>query len=147
MVAAKLARPCIDVDKIIEMKAGMSVSQIVRSYGEKYYRELETEALRKITRNGGQVISMDSGVVLSLENQYYIRQNGYVIYLHRPLEELQSNGVSLIRNREALERVLEEREPLYKFLADITVEVTDNAETTVSEVIERMGFHPTPQTL
>ena len=147
VVAAKLARPCIDVDKIIEMKAGMSVSQIVRSYGEKYYRELETEALRKITRNGGQVISMDSGVVLSLENQYYIRQNGYVIYLHRPLEELQSNGVSLIRNREALERVVEEREPLYKFLADITVEVTDNAETTVSEVIERMGFHPTPQTL
>lgn len=146
VVAAKLARPCIDVDRIIEMKAGMSVAQIVRSYGEKYYRELETEALRKITRNGGQVISTDSGVVLSLENQYYIRQNGYVVYLHRPLEELESNGVSLIRNREALERVLAEREPLYKFLADITVEVTDNAETTVSEVIERMGFKETPKT-
>ncbi|MDD6276409.1 MAG: shikimate kinase [Clostridia bacterium] len=146
VVAAKLARPCIDVDKIIEMKAGMPVAQIVRAYGEKYYRELETEALRKITRNGGQVISTDSGVVLSLENQYYIRQNGYVVYLHRPLDELKSNGVPLIRNREALERVLKEREPLYKFLADITVEVTDNAETTVSEVIERMGFKETPQT-
>lgn len=144
VVAAKLGRPCIDVDRLIEMKAGIPVSAIFTAYGEKYYRELETEALRKITRNGGQVIATDSGAVMSLENQYYLRQNGYIVWLSRELDELKLNGVYLARNREALERIHEERSPIYKFLADINVEVTDNAEKTVFEIIERMNIKQTP---
>ncbi len=144
VVAAKLGRPCIDVDRLIEMKAGVPVSTIFSAYGERYYRELETETLRKITRNGGQVIATDSGAVMSLENQYYLRQNGYIVWLSRDLSELKLNGVYLARNREALERIHEERSPIYKFLADINVEVTDNAEKTVFEIIERMNIKQTP---
>lgn len=146
VVAAKLGRPCIDVDRLIEMKAGIPVSAIFSAYGEKYYRELESETLRKITRNGGQVIATDSGAVMSLENQYYLRQNGYIVWLSRDLSELKLNGVYLARNREALERVHAERTPIYKFLADINVEVTDNAEKTVFEIIEKMNIKQTPPT-
>ena len=144
VVAAKLGRPCIDVDRLIEMKAGVPVSTIFSAYGERYYRELETETLRKITRNGGQVIATESGAVMSLENQYYLRQNGYIVWLSRDLSELKLNGVYLARNREALERIHEERSPIYKFLADINVEVTDNAEKTVFEIIEKMNIKQTP---
>lgn len=147
VVAAKLGRPCIDVDRLIEMKAGIPVSAIFTAYGEKYYRELETEALRKITRNGGQVIATDSGAVMSLENQYYLRQNGYIVWLSRELDELKLNGVYLARNREALERIHEERSPIYKFLADINVEVTHNAEKTVFEIIEKMNIKQNPSML
>ncbi len=144
VVAAKLGRPCIDVDKLIEMKAGMPISSIYTVYGERYYRELETEILRKITRNGGQVIATDSGVVMSEENQYYLRQNGYIVWLSRDLSEIRVNGVYLARNREALERIDTERSPIYKQLADINVEVTDNAERTVFEIIKRMNIRQTP---
>ncbi len=144
VVAAKLGRPCIDVDKLIEMKAGIPISAIFNAYGEKYYRELETETLRKITRNGGQVIATDSGAVMSLENQYYLRQNGYIVWLSRDLSELKMNGVYLARNREALERIHAERSPIYKFLADINVEVTDNAEKTVFEIIKKMNIKQNP---
>lgn len=146
VVAAKLGRPCIDVEHLIEMKAGVPAPTIFSAYGERYYRELETETLRKITRNGGQVIATDSGAVMSLENQYYLRQNGYIVWLSRDLSELKLNGVYLARNREALERIHEERSPIYKFLADINVEVTDNAEKTVFEIIERMNIKQTPST-
>lgn len=144
VVAAKLGRPCIDVDRLIEMKAGIPVSAIFTAYGEKYYRELETETLRKITRNGGQVISTDSGAVMSLENQYYLRQNGYIVWLSRDLSDLKLNGVYLARNREALERIHAERSPIYKFLADINVEVTNNAEKTVFEIIKKMNIKQNP---
>ncbi len=144
VVAAKLGRPCIDVDKLIEMKAGVPVSTIFSAYGERYYRELETETLRKITRNGGQVIATDSGAVMSLENQYYLRQNGYIVWLSRDLNELKLNGVYLARNREAFERIHAERSPIYKFLADINVEVTNNAEKTVFEIIKKMNIKQTP---
>ncbi len=144
VVAAKLGRPCIDVDRLIEMKAGMPISTIYAVYGERYYRELETEILRKITRNGGQVIATDSGVVMSEENQYYLRQNGYIVWLSRDLSELKLNGVYLARNREALERINCERTPIYKFLADINIEVTDNAEKTVFEIIKTMNIRQTP---
>ena len=146
VVAAKLGRPCIDVEHLIEMKAGVPAPTIFSAYGERYYRELETETLRKITRNGGQVIATDSGAVMSLENQYYLRQNGYIVWLSRDLSELKLDGVYLARNREALERIHEERTPIYKFLADINVEVTDNAEKTVFEIIERMNIKQTPST-
>lgn len=147
VVAAKLGRPCIDVDKLIEMKAGIPVSAIFTAYGEKYYRELESETLRKITRNGGQVISTDSGAVMSLENQYYLRQNGYIVWLSRDLNDLKLNGVYLARNREALERIHAERSPIYKFLADINVEVTNNAEKTVFEIIQKMNIKQNPSVL
>lgn len=144
VVAAKLGRPCIDVDRLIEMKAGVPLSSVFLAYGESYYRELESETLRKITRNGGQVISIESGAVLSMENQYYIRQNGYVVWLTRSLDELKFGGVYLARNLEALKRIDNERTPIYKFLADITVEVTDNAEKTVFEIIDKMKIKQNP---
>lgn len=147
VVAAKLGRPCIDVDKLIEMKAGIPISAIFTAYGEKYYRELESETLRKITRNGGQVIATDSGAVMSLENQYYLRQNGYIVWLSRDLDDLKLNGVYLARNREALERIHAERSPIYKFLADINVEVTNNAEKTVFEIIQKMNIKQNPSVL
>lgn len=144
VVAAKLGRPCIDVDKLIEMQAGVPLSSIFLAYGEKYYRELETETLKKITRNGGQVISTESGAVLSKENQYYLRQNGYIVWLTRDFDELEINGVYLARNRNALRHIDEERTPIYRFLADINVEVTDNAEKTVFEIIQKMNIKQNP---
>lgn len=143
VIAAKLGRPCIDVERLISMKAGMPLSTLYMAYGERYYREIETETLKKITRNGGQVIACESGAILSRENQYYIRQNGYVVWLSRELSGLKFDGVPLIRNFDALKRLDEERSPIYKFLADINVEVTDNIEKTVYEIIEKIKIKPT----
>ena len=117
VIAAKLGRPCIDVERLISMKAG------------------------------GQVIACESGAILSKENQYYIRQNGYVVWLTRELSGLKFDGVPLIRNFEALKRLDDERTPIYKFLADIRVEVTDNVEKTVSEIISIMNIKPTESIL
>ena len=147
VVAAKLGRPCIDVDKLIEMKAGVPLSSVFLAYGEKYYRELENETLKKITRNGGQVISTESGAVLDADNLYYMRQNGYIVWLTRDLDDLKINGVYLSRNRAALQRIDDERSPIYKEIADITVEVTDNAEKTVFEIIQKMNIKQNPGVL
>ena len=147
VIAAKLGRPCIDVEKLISMKAGVPLSTVYMAYGERYYRELETETLKKITQNGGQVIACESGAILSKENQYYIRQNGYVVWLTRELSGLKFDGVPLIRNYDALKRLDEERTPIYKFLADIKIEVTDNVEKTVSEIINIMKIKPTESIL
>ena len=57
------------------------------------------------------------------------------------------DGVPLIRNFEALKRLDDERTPIYKFLADIQVEVTDNVEKTVSEIISIMNIKPTESIL
>lgn len=147
VIAAKLGRPCIDLDKLIEMQAGVPLTTIFTAYGEKYYRQLETQILKKITRNGGQVIAPDSGAVLSKENLYYLRQNGYIVWLTRPLKELKHNGVYLAGNMDALEQIQEERNGLYKFLADIKINVTDNAETTVSEIINKIQIKENPSIL
>ena len=57
---------------------------------------------------------------------------------------MKHNGVYLARNRKVLEAIREERTPIYKFLADIKIDVTDNAETTVSEIISTMKIRENP---
>ena len=69
------------------------------------------------------------------------------MWLSRELSGLKFDGVPLIRNFEALKRLDDERTPIYKFLADIQVEVTDNVEKTVSEIIRIMNIKPTESIL
>ena len=59
----------VDLDEEIERGAGMGISEIFSSKGgEPAFRDMETEALRRIAGGRGQVISTGGGVVLKKEN-------------------------------------------------------------------------------
>lgn len=56
--------PWIDTDQAIEKKTGMSISDIFKLQGEKYFRMLEEELVKEIIRERFQgVISTGGGVV------------------------------------------------------------------------------------
>jgi shikimate kinase len=116
----------IDLDEYIGKMAGMTVSSIFSSKGEKAFRELEREALVQIDRLAEAVIATGGGAPCFSDNMEFMNQSGKTIYLRMPVitlvERLQHEKEDrpLIRgkNDEELDRYvrnkLEEREAYYR---------------------------------
>ena len=49
--------PFVDLDKLIEKKAGMTISEIFSNYGEDYFRELETNTLKEYSMVDNIIVS------------------------------------------------------------------------------------------
>jgi len=144
IVAARLDRPCVDLDDRIEVAAGRSIHEIFAEQGEPAFRELESAALATLASEPPSVVACGGGVVLSDENRALLGRMGFVVYLHvsagetlarigndetRPL--LSGPGGAL-----AATSLLEARESLYAAVADATVEtVGRSAEQVATDVL------------
>ena len=89
--------------------------------GEAAFRQAESEMLARFCRESGLVIACGGGAVTVPENIDVMRQNGRLVYLRRPLEELPTEGRPVSRSR-PLEELFAQRRPLYESAADLTVD-------------------------
>jgi len=97
LLAENLKLPFIDLDRVIETNAGMSISQIMEEQGESAFRDMETSALRKICsplpKGEGlgvraSIIALGGGALLREENRAIAQSNGSVILLIADLQTL-----------------------------------------------------------
>ena len=117
-------RTFVDLDDEIRSDTGRSISDIFREDGEAYFRHLEALAAKKYGKQNGLVIATGGGVVTTPENRDALRQNGIVIWLTRPVDELPMDGRPLSRDLRALEKMSAERADLYKEWADLVIDST-----------------------
>lgn len=121
IVARKLGRPFIDLDKYIEKKEGKKINQIFKEQGEDAFRKMETEALLNLPEKKA-VIATGGGVVLKEENRKIMKDLGAVLFLDIPPEKLakrlsNDNSRPLLRGKnkeEELKKILEVRGPMYQ---------------------------------
>ncbi len=95
ILAQKLHLPFVDIDRVMEINAGLSNSQIMEQQGEAAFRDLETAALREIVDHGSgvtysvdKVIALGGGALLRDENRLFVENNGSVILLTAGLKTL-----------------------------------------------------------
>src|SRR5699024_6761982 len=55
-LAAELGKTYIDLDEVIELRAGMPIPDIFERQGEAAFRRFEAEAVAEVSRESGQVI-------------------------------------------------------------------------------------------
>lgn len=119
-VAKMLGKEFVDLDKEIVTAAGMPIPKIFEQQGEEAFRALESQVTAEVTKRTGLVIATGGGIVKRPENIQALRQNGVVMYINCPLEELAfGKGRPLSQSREDLEKLYAERSELYKAAADI----------------------------
>ena len=136
-VGKKLAeltrRDFFDVDHEIEARTGTTIPIIFEIEGEEGFRNWETRVLGELAEKGGAVIATGGGAVKKEENRRIMQKTGTVIYLHADVRT-QLRRTRYCKNRPMLQntdrrkvltRLMKEREPLYRELADILI-VTDN---------------------
>jgi shikimate kinase len=121
-LADRLGVPFIDLDAEIERTTGHRVSEIFEEEGESAFRALEADALVKAGAQDPSVVACGGGVVLEPANRITLRATGVAVYLDVPLERLQqrvrpARDRPLIRRDGDIERLLQERGPLYREFA------------------------------
>ena len=118
-LAKLLNRPWIDTDFLIKQKAHCEAATYLQTHGEAAFRRLEHEVIQEISSMSGTVISCGGGVVATPSNYQFLRQNGKLVYLTRPLEDLAIVGRPL-SERMGVQSLAAVRIPLYEAWADIT---------------------------
>jgi shikimate kinase / 3-dehydroquinate synthase len=102
-LAANLKLPFIDLDRVIETNAGMSIAQIMERQGESTFRDLESQALKEVVGAASDaadadkdtglqtrpaVIALGGGTLLRDENRMLAQNNGKIISLMAELPTL-----------------------------------------------------------
>jgi shikimate kinase len=136
LLAKKTGLPFYDADIYLEEKLGRKIPDIINSGGESEFRRLETEALAELTKISGCIIATGGGAVLAPYNRYLIKQNGICVYLQRDIQKLATKGRPLSAGgSDRLKELYSVRHPLYSEVADIKVELNENAGHSCEKII------------
>lgn len=136
-LAKVLNRPLLELDALIEEKAGMHPSEIIRTQGEAAFRDLESEIVAEASMETGCVISTGGGVILREENMRRLRANGRIYFIDRPLKFiLPTDDRPLSSDRAALEQRFRERYPIYKATADVIIPVKGYPKRVAEDIRE-----------
>ena len=127
-LAKLLNRPWIDTDLLIKQKAHCDAATYLQTHGETAFRSLEHTVIEEISSMTGVVISCGGGVVVTPSNYQLLRQNGKLVYLTRPLEELAIAERPLSQSR-GVQELAKERLSLYEAWEDVTFSCLGNPDT------------------
>jgi shikimate kinase len=143
-LSARMGKKLVEVDPLIERKAGKSIYEIFQEAGEVGFRELEMAVIKEIASGRNQIVDCGGGVVLNQINIDRLRQQAVIVWLtatpgailkraladknKRPLLE----GKSKISDIQAM---LRSRKILYERAADIRI---DTSHMDVSLIVEKI---------
>jgi shikimate kinase len=130
--AARLDRPFVDTDQLVEASTGRTVAQIFERDGEAAFRELERAAVADACASPTPlVIACGGGAVIDADNRRRLRAAGLVVWLRAAPAELSArvgDGAErpLLRGDGApagtLERLTAVRTPSYEAVAHLTID-------------------------
>lgn len=140
LLAEKLNFSFIDSDeKIVNDNNQMPISEIFKTKGEPYFRELEHNAIKEISKINQQIISTGGGVIKNENNITHLKKNSLIIWLHRDFDLLEiGNGRPLSTNIDDTKKLYEERHHLYEKYSDFKIDNNfDNPEDSIEKIIEK----------
>ncbi|MEJ2685944.1 MAG: shikimate kinase AroK [Gammaproteobacteria bacterium] len=142
-LARALHMPFHDSDREIEQRTGVDIPLIFELEGEAGFRRREREVIDELTALPDIVLATGGGAILDTDNRRLLAARGRVVYLHTSVDQQlrrtgRDRGRPLLQteNPESrLQQLMAQREPLYREIADMTLE-TDGR--TVREVVKEI---------
>ncbi|MBR6345404.1 MAG: shikimate kinase [Lachnospiraceae bacterium] len=125
----RLKMNLVEMDERIEKEQGMTIPEIFEKYGESRFRNLESELILTIGKEGNTIVSCGGGVVVRPENIEYMKKNGMVIFLSAKPETVfdrvkDSTNRPILNgnmNVEYIGELMEKRRALYEAAADVKI--------------------------
>ena len=147
-LAKDLGYVFVDTDELIEADQKITITEIFSTFGEPYFRDVETRVIKRLLEDEGQVISTGGGAVVRDENRKAFKENGVTICLtahpesiygrirhetHRPL--LQGPDPQT-----KIRELLAAREPYYR-QADFIVDTSERSvDSVIAEIKEKVRY-------
>ena len=130
-LAQRLEWPFVDLDQVIEDRAGCSIRELFEREGEAYFRDMEQRVVAEFSQAATRsVIATGGGAVLRPENRDLLRAGPHVIYLCSSPEALYRRlrhdvKRPLLQVADPLARLrslYDTRDPLYREVAGSVVD-------------------------
>ena len=112
----------IDTDAEIEKRCGCTIRELIRTKGEKYFRDLESEVIRDASSACCRIIATGGGAVLREENIRLLKRNGKIYFINAELHRLRATSDRPLSNTdEKLAALYAKRQSIYQSTADVIV--------------------------
>jgi len=143
-LAEQLHVEFVDMDRVIEKKAGESVASLFTSKGEPAFRRLESQVAEELSRLDKTVISTGGGALLDPKNREHFQKNGILVCLTAKtatlLDRLSNDVTRPLLAGENVEqrmnRLMKERESVYA-LCPVQVATDGKTIAAVADEIAR----------
>jgi shikimate kinase len=147
LLARDLGKTFHDSDLVIETRTGVKIPLIFELEGESGFRAREAAVIEELTALKDNVLATGGGAVLNVRNRELLKTRGTVVYLRASVNELWSRtrhdrNRPLLQTADPYARLCElhaERDPLYREVADITVETgAQSVKSLVAKLEQRL---------
>ena len=148
MLADRLGRVFLDMDKELEERVGRSVAAIFAEDGEPFFRDWEERTLAEIiSRHPTAIVATGGGVILREANRRRLGQFGFVVWLTADAAELarrvrsdpsgydQRPSLTSAGTIGEIGQLLEVRKPLYEEVADTVIETAGKTPDEIAAAI------------
>jgi shikimate kinase len=144
LLARRLGKTFFDSDHEIERTTGVRIPVIFEIEGEAGFRARESRVLATLAKSSGVVLATGGGAVLAEDNRKLLSQHGTVVYLRASPQDLWQR-TRHDRNRpllqtanplEKLEALFSERDALYREIADVIVDTSNQSVSSLAHRLE-----------
>jgi shikimate kinase len=137
----------VDSDDEIETRTGVDIPFIFEKEGEDGFRKREAKVIDDLSAMESVILATGGGAVVDPQNRSRLGARGFVVYLYTTVDQqlartqkgrerpMLANGDS----RKILEDLMAMRDPMYREIADLTVETDGRkVKAVASEILERL---------
>ena len=137
----------VDSDDEIESRTGVDIPFIFEKEGEEGFRKREAKVIDELSSKDGIVLATGGGAVINPQNRNCLGARGFVVYLFTSVDQqvartqrgrerpMLANG----DRRKILEDLMTFRDPLYREIADLTVETDGRRVNAVAnEIMDKL---------
>ena len=137
-LSALLDKEAVDLDEMFSAHFHQTPEEVINNEGEEVFRQMEHEITKLAGKRSGIIIAAGGGTVTRRENYFPLKQNGVIVYLKRDLAKLPKEGRPLSQ-RNDLAELYQKRKSDYKYFADLTLAMTDDAEDNLRRLLPMLA--------
>jgi shikimate kinase len=146
-LAKRLDLPFLDTDTEIERTIGCSISDIFAGAGEDYFRKLEQRTIRELLNQEPHILATGGGAFIQNETRALIKEKAISVWLRADLDVLlervsRRRTRPLLENgdkRQILDRLMQERYPIYAEADVIVNSGTDSHGVAVDAIVTALS--------
>lgn len=145
LLAKALQMDFVDTDIVLQQQQGKKLQEIIDQVGNDAFLKMEEDCVRSLECDQ-TVVATGGSVVYGKEAMRRLHENGLVVYIRLPYEEIErrlsnlaTRGVTL-KKGQTLRNLYDERIPLYEAEADYTFEPEESdVQETVLDLAQRLS--------
>lgn len=146
-LAERLGFSLHDTDRLVERQTGISIPRIVAEQGWEAFRQAESAVIRELALVDRGVFALGGGAVLDPRNVETLKEKGFFVWLVADAETIAARmekdeaggskrpSLTQTTSLDEIDRVLAEREPLYRRLADLAVDTAEIGADRIARAI------------